>query len=136
MQVEVITKREDLVIRRLVQEPGEATPWHTDSCHRFSVVVRGEELRIEFGETGEHVSAAVHPGMSDWDKPDARIHRGVNARSIDRRLPVGAKLRERPAGEALRHLSAPRGLRRIANRHHLEEPSAYGRQSTPDTAAT
>ena len=81
MRMETITKREDLVIRRLVLEPGEAMPWHTDSCHRFSVVVRGDELRIEFRDTGEQVSVAVHPGMADWDKPDARVHRGVNAGS-------------------------------------------------------
>ena len=77
--VAIITKRDDLVIRRLVLEPGEATPWHTDSCHRFSVVVRGEELRIEFRATGQHINVAVHPGTADWDEPDARIHRGVNA---------------------------------------------------------
>ncbi len=79
MQMEVITKRDDLVIRRLVLEPGEAMPWHTDSCLRFSVVVRGEQLRIEFRDTGAPVTVAVHPGMADWDEPDARVHRGVNA---------------------------------------------------------
>ena len=78
MQVEVITERDDLVIRRLALEPGEATPWHTDACHRFSVVVRGEQLHIEFRDAGGPVEVAVHPGMADWDEPDARIHRGVN----------------------------------------------------------
>ena len=79
MSMEVITNRSDLVIRRVVLEPGEAMPWHTDSCHRFSVVVRGEQLRIEFRDTGEQVSVAVHPGMADWDEPDGRVHRGVNS---------------------------------------------------------
>jgi hypothetical protein len=79
MHTEIITKRDDLVIRRLVLEPGEAMPWHTDSCSRFSVVVRGEQLRIEFRDTSEQVRVAVHPGMADWDKPTARIHRAVNA---------------------------------------------------------
>ncbi len=78
MHKEVITKRDDLVIRRLVLEPGEATPWHKDSCHRFSVIVRGEQLRIEFRDTGEQVTVVVHPGMADWDEPEARVHRGVN----------------------------------------------------------
>jgi len=41
MKSEVITKRDDLMIRRLVLGPGEAMPWHTDACHRFSVIVRG-----------------------------------------------------------------------------------------------
>ncbi len=79
MRMETITRRDDLVIRRLVLDPGEAMPWHTDSCHRFSVVVRGDQLRIEFRDTGEEVTVAVHPGLADWDEPDARVHRGVNA---------------------------------------------------------
>ena len=48
METEVITKRDDLLIRRLVLEPAEATAWHTDSCHRFSVIARGDPLRREF----------------------------------------------------------------------------------------
>jgi len=79
MKTETISAREDLVIRRVVLEPGEATPWHTDACRRFSVVVRGEALRIEFRDSGEQVRVAVHPGMADWDEPEARVHRGVNA---------------------------------------------------------
>jgi hypothetical protein len=82
MRLEVITRRDDLVIRRLVLEPGEAMPWHTDPCHRFSVVVRGEQLRIEFRDTGEQVAVRVHPGMADWDLPEARVHRGVNAGAV------------------------------------------------------
>ena len=78
METEIITKRDDLVIRRLVLEPGEAMPWHTDTCHRFSVVVRGEELRIEFRDTAEDVMVTVYPGLAGWDKPEARIHRAVN----------------------------------------------------------
>lgn len=78
MRTELITQRDDLVIRRLVLEPGEAMPWHTDPCHRFSVVVRGEQLRIEFRDTGEQVTVAVHPGMAGWDEPDPRVHRAVN----------------------------------------------------------
>lgn len=79
MHSETITDRDDLLVRRLVLEPGEAMPWHTDACHRFTVVVRGEALRIEFRDTGEQVTLAVHPGLADWDAPDPRIHRGVNA---------------------------------------------------------
>jgi len=78
MQTEVITRRDDLLIRRLVLEPGEAMPWHTDACHRFSVIVRGQQLSIEFRETGEQMTVAVHPGMVDWDAPDTRVHRAVN----------------------------------------------------------
>ena len=81
MQLEVITQRDDLLIRRMVLEPGEAMPWHTDTCRRFTVVVRGEQLRIEFRDHGEAVTVPVRPGLADWDFPEARIHRGVNAGS-------------------------------------------------------
>lgn len=82
MPTQIITRRKDLLIRRLVLEPGEAMPWHTDRCHRFSVVVRGEQLRIEFRDTGEQQAVAVHPGTADWDPPEARVHRGVNAGAV------------------------------------------------------
>ncbi len=45
MRTELITQRDDRVIRRHTLEPGEATPWHTDACRRFTVVVRGDEIR-------------------------------------------------------------------------------------------
>ena len=57
-------------------------PWHTDSCHRLSVIVRGERLRIEFRETGEQVAVPVHPGLVDWDQPEHRVHRAVNVGSV------------------------------------------------------
>ncbi len=80
MKVELITRRDELLIRRLVLEPGEGTPWHTDSCYRFSAVVRGEQLRIEFHETGEEVDVATYPGLADWGtESDACVYRGVNA---------------------------------------------------------
>jgi hypothetical protein len=79
MRTEVITERDDLVIRRLVLEPGEAMPWRTDACHRFSVVVRGELLRLEFRDTGEQIPVNVRPGMAECDKPSLRAHRVVNA---------------------------------------------------------
>jgi hypothetical protein len=79
MEAEIITKRPDIMIRRLVLDPGEAMPWHTDTCHRFSVVVRGEHLRIEFRDTGEVINVSVRSGHADWDLPESRVHRGVNA---------------------------------------------------------
>ena len=39
MKSETITQREDLIIRRHILKPGEALPWHTDFCHRFSEVI-------------------------------------------------------------------------------------------------
>lgn len=79
MQFEVITQRDDLLIRRQILQPGEALPWHVDLCHRFTVIVSGERLNIEFRETGEIVPIDVHPGLADWDAPEPRVHRGVNA---------------------------------------------------------
>lgn len=81
MQMEVITQREDMLIRRHILEPGEALPWHVDLCHRFTVVVRGERLNIELRETGEIIDIPVHAGLADWDLPEPRIHRGINAGS-------------------------------------------------------
>lgn len=49
MNVETISELEDLVIRRLVLEPGEATPWH------------------------------VGPGLAGWDQPEPRSLGAVNA---------------------------------------------------------
>ena len=57
-------------------------PWHTDTCHRFSVIVRGQQLTLEFRDTGERMVVAVHPGMVGWDEPDSRVHRAVNTGSI------------------------------------------------------
>ena len=53
MGTEVITDRPDLLIRRTILEPGEATPWHVDACRRFTVVVRGRELAIEYRDSGD-----------------------------------------------------------------------------------
>jgi hypothetical protein len=78
MQFEVITQRDDLLIRRQILQPGEALPWHVDLCHRFTVVVRGEQIRIEFRESGETLTLDVHPGLADWDAPEPQVHRGVN----------------------------------------------------------
>lgn len=79
MRTEIITERDDLVIRRLVLEPGEAMPWHTDPCRRFTVVVRGDLLHIEYKDSGRRQPVPVHPGQADWDEPESRVHRGVNA---------------------------------------------------------
>ena len=78
MQTEVITDRSDLLIRRATLAPGEATPWHTDLVNRFTVVVRGDRLAIEFREGGEVQEFAVQAGQADWDPPELRAHRALN----------------------------------------------------------
>ena len=57
-------------------------PWHTDLCHRFSVVVRSEQLRIEYRDTGERILLNVQPGLADWNKPGLHVQRAVNMGSI------------------------------------------------------
>ncbi len=53
MKSETITERADLIIRRHILEPGEALPWHTDPCQRFTVVVSGESLSIAASMSGQ-----------------------------------------------------------------------------------
>ena len=81
MQREIITRRPDLVIRRQILGPGEPMPWQVDPCRRFTVVVRGESLRIEFRGGDEPLDVPVHAGLADWEEPEARVHRGVNTGS-------------------------------------------------------
>jgi hypothetical protein len=82
MKSETITQRADLLIRRHILEPSEALPWHTDLCHRFTVVVTGEALSIQYRDTGEIETFSVHAGMTGWDQPQPRVHRGINAGAI------------------------------------------------------
>jgi hypothetical protein len=62
----------------LVLDPGEPMFWHKDSCHRFSVVVRGSRLAIEFKDSKEILELEVYPGMVGWDEPEERVHRAIN----------------------------------------------------------
>ena len=78
MNVELITERDDLLIRRLVLEPDESMYWHIDLCNRFTVVVQGERLAIEYRDGGGRHEFAVYPGSAGWDAPDDRVHRAVN----------------------------------------------------------
>ena len=78
MRTEIITRRDDLLIRRAILAPGEATPWHVDAVHRFTVVVRGDRLAIEFRDGGERLEFGVQAGQADWDPPEPRAHRAVN----------------------------------------------------------
>jgi quercetin dioxygenase-like cupin family protein len=78
---EVIQRRDRVLVRRLRLEPGEATHWHRDPFHRVTVIVRGDELAVEFRDGGETHRSAVVVGQTDWDEPTDRIHRGVNVGS-------------------------------------------------------
>jgi quercetin dioxygenase-like cupin family protein len=78
MTEEILIERGTTLVRRLRLEPGEALPWHRDPYHRVTVVMEGEELAIEFRDSGERERVAVHAGMVDWDEPTDKIHRGIN----------------------------------------------------------
>lgn len=78
MKDDVILRRDTVAVRRQVMDPGEATPWHVDPHDRISVVLRGDELRIEFKDGGDPIQVTVHPGEVDWDEPGERAHRAVN----------------------------------------------------------
>lgn len=78
MDMQIISERDDLVIRRMILQPGEKAYWHTDPCHRFSVVVRGSRLGIEFKDSAEMLEIDVGLGQADWDVPEPRVHRAVN----------------------------------------------------------
>jgi len=71
-------QRGTTLVRRLRLAPGEAMPWHRDPHHRVTVVLSGEELAIEYRESGERLSVPVHAGQVDWDEPTGQVHRGVN----------------------------------------------------------
>jgi quercetin dioxygenase-like cupin family protein len=75
---ETISQRETTLVRRLVLEPGMATPWHVDPFHRITVVVRGEALAIEYRDGRKSDLVEVSAGETDWDAPTDQVHRAVN----------------------------------------------------------
>jgi hypothetical protein len=79
MIVRTICRRDTTLVRRLILEPGEATPWHVDPFQRVTVVVCGEALTIEFRDGGSSERVEVRAGQCDLDEPTTRVHRAVNA---------------------------------------------------------
>jgi len=74
-----ITERDGVRVHRSRLEPGESSPWPVDSFHRVSVVLQGEQLRIEYQHGGEPELVPVVAGQVEWDEPSApRVHRAVN----------------------------------------------------------
>jgi len=78
VKIEVLEQGERIVIRRLTLAVGEAMPWHADACRRYSVVLSGDRLAIEYRSSGERIEFPVHRGLSGWDEPEPRVHRAVN----------------------------------------------------------
>ncbi|MGI9327444.1 MAG: hypothetical protein ACR2PZ_19655 [Pseudomonadales bacterium] len=78
MKTETISDEPMLVIRRMTLAPGESSAWHCDRCRRFSVVVAGSQLRVEYRDSGRFFDIPVHAGMAGWDDPEPEVHRAVN----------------------------------------------------------
>ena len=78
MIAETIGQRDTTLVRRLVLEPGMATPWHVDPFHRVTVVVRGDALAIEYRDGRKTDRVEVFAGATDWDEPTNQVHRAVN----------------------------------------------------------
>lgn len=76
--IETISQRGNTLVRRLVLEPGMATPWHVDPFHRITVVVRGEVLAIEYRNGREPDRVEVAAGQTEWDAPTDQVHRALN----------------------------------------------------------
>ncbi|HEX4850334.1 MAG TPA: hypothetical protein VFV08_05980 [Puia sp.] len=79
---ETISQRADLIIRRHILEPGESLPWHTDECHRFSVIIRGEAIAIEYRDSKDFKKISVYPGLAEWDSPEQNVHRAINVGKV------------------------------------------------------
>ena len=75
---ETLHHRGTTLVRRLYLEPGEATRWHVDPCHRVSVVLKGEALAIEFRDDRPAVQVRVSAGQVDCDALGDHIHRAMN----------------------------------------------------------
>jgi quercetin dioxygenase-like cupin family protein len=75
---EILYRRKAVLVRRMRLEPGEASRWHRDACHRVTVVLSGEHLAIEFRSGGPPHESRIRAGQVDWDKPSSRVHRAVN----------------------------------------------------------
>ena len=95
MQEEVLFRQKGILVRRMVLEPGDASAWHIDNCHRVTVVVSGERLAIELKDGGETHEVHVQAGQVDWDEPSAAVHRAVNT-GRERYEEVVTFLLERP----------------------------------------
>lgn len=81
MTLEVVSICSDAVVRRMTLRVGEAMAWHVDPCRRYSVVLRGDELTIEFEDGAAPEVLSVQRGLAGWDDAEPRVHRAINSGS-------------------------------------------------------
>ena len=79
MTFEGVSICSEAIVRRMTLRVGEAMAWHVDPCRRYSVVLRGDELTIEFEGGAAPEVLSVHRGMAGWDDPEPRVHRAINS---------------------------------------------------------
>jgi quercetin dioxygenase-like cupin family protein len=75
---DVLYHRDTTLIRRLRLAPGEGTPWHRDPFQRVTVVLKGDELTIEYRDGRQPHRVEITAGQTDWDEPSDHVHRAVN----------------------------------------------------------
>lgn len=77
MTDEKISQQGTKLAHRQILEPGECSEWHVDSYRRFSVVIRGSRLKIEFRD-GSSEQVTTKSREAGWDGPTDLEHRAVN----------------------------------------------------------
>ncbi|MBM4204777.1 MAG: hypothetical protein FJ194_11595 [Gammaproteobacteria bacterium] len=81
MSVLELSVTADCVVREMRLESGAVSAWHIDPCRRYSVVLAGDRLAIEFAGVPEREEFPVYRGLSGWDEPEPRVHRAINTGS-------------------------------------------------------
>ncbi len=74
---EKISQQGTRLARRQILAPGESSAWHVDPYHRFSVIIRGSALKIEYRD-GAAEQVTVTPGEAGLEVPTDRVHRALN----------------------------------------------------------
>lgn len=81
MSIRELNATAHCVVREMRLEPGAVSQWHVDPCRRYSVVLAGDRLAIEFAGVSEREEFPVYRGLSGWDAPEPRVHRAINTGS-------------------------------------------------------
>jgi hypothetical protein len=79
---EVLHHRGTTLVRRQRLRPGEASRWHRDPYHRVTVVLSGDQLEIEYRDTGQKLTVEITVGEVDWSEPSEKVHRAINTGKV------------------------------------------------------
>jgi quercetin dioxygenase-like cupin family protein len=78
MSEELLYEKGNVLVRRVILEKGESSPWHSDACDRVTVILSGDRLAIEFQDSGETHEFDLRVGQVDWDGATPEVHRAIN----------------------------------------------------------